>query len=548
MFNRKQPRVPHALRRIKCLLSCSFLSLLVGCNFLQLKPDDEITDPLAKMPATPAETVIEEPLPIIAMAEPVIVEVPEVLDLWDIMRGGFTLSTEHHARIGKFENWYAKHQGYINRVTKRSRPYWRHIVHRMQEENMPLELALLPVLETAFDPFAYSHARASGMWQFLSGTASDYGLEQNWWYDGRRDVVASTDAAILYLKHLHKIFDGDWLLALAAYNTGQGNLNKAIRRNRKAGKPTDFWSLKLPRETRAYVPQLLALSHIIADPEKYNITLPALSDAPYFARVDTLSQIDLAQAATLAGISIDELYLLNPGFNRWATDPKGPHRLFIPIDRVQQFNTGLQAIPADERIRWERYKIKRGDSLIRIAKKYNTSVESLKITNQLKSSRIRAGKTLLIPIASAPNSHYVYSIPERIRQRQSQSKGAKGSRRIDYVVKSGDSFWRIARQHKVSVKSLTRWNSMSPKDTLKPGRKLVIWSKGSPQAAAPNRASNGVVRQLSYKVRRGDSLARIASKFKVRISDITRWNSVSEKGYIHPGQLLKLFVDVTQAN
>lgn len=506
--------------------------VLTGCGAALNHKPEEISDSIVQAEPVP----VPEPVPPPEKPD----EATNEEDLWERIRAGFALQQYDHPQLEQYINWYASHPEYIERVFTRGQRYLYHITQRVEEEGLPLEIALMPVVESAFDPFAYSYATATGMWQFMSGTGSDYGLKQNWWYDGRRDVIDSTNAALSYLQRLHQLFDDDWLHALAAYNTGQGRLQRAINRNVKAGKPTDFWSLKLPRETRAYVPQLLALSKIIADPESYQITLPPLGNAPYFVAIDVGSQLDLAQAAEFAGITMDELYLLNPGFNRWATDPDGPHRLLIPAAKSDSFSEALAAVPQTQRISWRRYTIAPGDSLIKIARQFNTSAEALQSANNLRSSRIRAGDTLLIPKASMEGEHYAYSANQRRERTQSKASGGADSTKVSYTVRKGDSFWRIANHHKVSVSALARWNGMSPRETLKPGQTLVVWSK------APETDSTGVTRKLSYKVRTGDSLARIADKFNVSIKDITRWNGVSSKGYIHPGQSLTLFVDVTK--
>lgn len=229
--------------------------------------------------------------------------------------------------------WYARHQAYLDRVAERATPYLFHIVEEIERRGMPMELALLPIVESAFHPFAYSRSHASGIWQFIPGTGRNYGLKQNWWYDGRRDIVAATDAALRYLDKLNKEFHGNWLHALAAYNTGERNVGRAIKRNRKAGKQTDFWSLRLPRETRGYVPSLLAVAELLAEPEKYGITWQTIENKPYFTQVDIGGQLDLATAAGLADLSMDDLYTLNPAFNRWATAPDGPHHLLVPVGK-----------------------------------------------------------------------------------------------------------------------------------------------------------------------------------------------------------------------
>lgn len=467
-------------------------------------------------------------------------------NLWPRLRSGFALPETDHARVQTYLNWYKRNPHYIERVMDRGQRYLHYISRELETRDMPMELALLPIVESAFDPFAYSHGRASGIWQFIPGTARQYGLRQNWWYDGRRDPVASTEAALNYLEYLHQLFDGDWLLALAAYNSGQGTVRRAIRRNAERGQPTDFWSLRLPRETRAYVPQLLAISRVVADPEAQGLSLAPIPDKPYFAQVDVGSQIDLAQAADLAGMDLDELYMLNAGYNRWATDPEGPHRLLIPYEKARQFTEALKTLPREDRIGWHHYQVKPGDSLNRLAKRFNTSVKSIQSLNQLKGSMIRAGQPLLIPTATKSAAYYSHSSEQRRNRIQSRSKGGNDRIRISYQVRSGDSFWTIAKRHDTTVGALTNWNGMAPGDTLKPGQNLVIWTDhNAGNQARPEERS--LVRKVSYRVRRGDSLARIANKFNLSVKDIVNWNQVSTNSYIHPGQSLTLFVDITQS-
>jgi membrane-bound lytic murein transglycosylase D len=350
----------------------------------------------------------------------------------------------------------------------------------VERRNLPGELAMLPVVESAYQPFAYSPARASGIWQFIPSTGRVYGLRYSWWYDGRRDVVESTRAALDYLEKLHAEFSGDWLLALAAYNSGEGNVRKAINRNLRAGKPTDFWSLKLPRETRSYVPRLLAISAIVSEPAEYGLTLKSIPDEPYFAATTLDGQIDLALAAEMAEVSLEELYLLNPGFSRWATDPEGPHRLLLPVDAVNEFESRLAELPADERVRWHRHVISTGDTLGTIAHKYRTSVTALKQANNLRGTTIRAGHSLIVPVASRQLSDYRLSAD----MRRSMRRGVPGSgTKIIYRVRTGDNLWVISKRFGVTVNKLVRWNGLSKHSVLRPGKRLIIWrGKVAPEA------------------------------------------------------------------
>lgn len=465
-------------------------------------------------------------------------------DVWARLRANlsFDLTIENKA-IRQQRNWFAKHPDYFERVSRRAERYLFHVANAIEAQNMPAELALLPIVESAYDPFAYSHGRASGMWQFIPATGKHFGLQQDWWYDGRRDVIKSTDAALAYMRYLHKRFDGDWLLALAAYNSGEGNVRKAIKRNRALGKPTDFWSLKLPPETEAYVPKMLALAQILNSPESYGIKLPIIANQPYFETVEIGSQIDLAQAADLADITLDEIYLLNPGFNQWATHPNGPHKLNVPVAKAKAFKTNLAALPTDKRINWERYKIKSGDTLSVIASRYKTTSKILRQVNNLRGNSIRAGKVLFVPIASKGAEAYVLSAAERLNSKQNRTALSNRVKRI-HITQSGDSFWEIARRYGVGTRDVARWNNLGTTDTLRIGQKLVIWSKAQKTASS----SRQVIRKVGYKVRNGDSLARIAQKFNIKISDIESWNGINRKKYLQPGQSLKLYVDITQAS
>lgn len=460
-------------------------------------------------------------------------------DIWERIIAAYQLDLSvDNERIRSQIQWYSKHQSYMDRVADRGVRYLHFISEQIEARDVPGELALLPIVESAFDPFAYSHGRASGVWQFIPSTGRDFGLRQDWWYDGRRDIRAATEAALKYLYALQREFNGDWLLALAAYNSGAGTVRKAIRTNKKKGKATDFWALDLPRETRDYVPKLIALAKIIRDPSDYGLTLKPLSDEPYFAVVNTGGQIDLSQVAALADADLDEIYKLNPGYNRWATHPDGPHEVLVPVQQQSVFEDQLASLPAQQRVKWQRYSVKSGDSLITIARQFHTTPDVLQDANNIRGNIIRAGQQLLIPSAFRNQESYTQSVSQRLSRIKSLRRPGNTDK-VEYQVRSGDSFWGIARHHDVTVGELARWNGMAPGDPIKPGQTLVIWT----QKATPGKRE--VIRKINYRVRSGDSLARISQKFNVRMSDLKRWNANQVKNkYLQPGQTLTLYVDV----
>lgn len=466
--------------------------------------------------------------------EPIVIN-----NLWVRASNQFEFAIPDNRRVAVQRDWYLKHPAYMERVSKRAKPFLYYIVEQIEARGMPLELVLLPIVESAFDPFAYSHGRAAGMWQFIPGTAKRFGIEQTWWYDGRRDVIASTDAALDYLTYLLKMFDGNWLHALAAYNSGEGRVGRAIKRNKKAGKPTDFWSLDLPKETRAYVPKLLALADILAKQESYNFTWPTIDNTAVIATVETGSQLDLAFAAELADMDLQSLHALNAGFNRWATDPDGPHRLVLPQDKAEHFTKQLANADKKERLNWVRHKVKSGDSLLKLAKEYHTTVDVIQNVNDISGNMIRIGEHLMVPVALKKLDAYALSQDQRLATTQNKKRG---SYQLSHKVASGDTLWDLSRKYKISTRSLAKWNAMAPTDPLMPGKTLVIWVDD----ATNQQKRDAIMRTLTYTVRNGDSLARIAQKFNIRTSDITKWNSLNPKKYLQPGQKLTLHVDVTR--
>ena len=460
-------------------------------------------------------------------------------DLLQQLRDNFALNWTMNRRIEAEMNWFLRHPEYLDRVFTRSQRFLPHIVAELERRNLPLEIALLPIVESAFDPFAYSHGRAAGLWQIIPGTGRRFGIEQNWWYDGRRDILDSTRGALDYLTALHEMMDGDWLLAIASYNSGEGNVLRGVRRNRNAGKPTDFWNIRVPKETSTYVPRLLALVEIVRDPGSYGLSLPVVVNEPQFEIVETGSQIDLALAAGLAGIDMDTLYAFNPGLNRWATDPQGPHRLVLPVGQSDPFTESLAAVPEDQRVRWKRHKVRSGQTISEIADYYKTTIAEVREANNLRGNTIRAGSYLMIPMATEPLSAYVKSADAR---RDKIQNTARSGHKVEHIVASGESFWAISRRYDVGTRELAKWNGMAPRDTLSVGQKLVVWTDTAP-AETPR--SKNLTRKLNYTVRRGDSLYRIASRFRITISDLVRWNSIDKNKILRPGQRLTMYVDVT---
>jgi len=525
---------------------------LAGCAALpgddrESVAEDPAPDPHPVLTTADVDAMLAEPLPeprtvdqfLDLWSEPA--EEPAEQDIWARLRSGFDLADVDRQYIEAELSRFNARQPYFDMIAARGEPYMHHMLEAIEARDLPTELLLVAMVESAFQPFAYSHGRAGGIWQFQPATASRFGLRQDWWYDGRRDVLASTEAALDYLEYLHGFFDGDWLLALAAYNAGEGRVRNAVRSNEAAGRPTDFWYLSLPAETRNYVPRILALREIFAEPDEYGITLREVPDEPGLAVVEVDGQIDLALAAELADLPIEKIYRMNPAFNRWATHPDGPHELVVPPENADGLAAALGERDADELIRFHRHEIAPGESLGLIARRYGTSISQLRDVNDLQGDRIRAGDYLLVPTASRPDPEYALSAESR--QQAIQSRDRPGRQRIDHRVQAGDTFWDIARQHGVEVRELASWNNMAPGDTLRQGQTLAVWVEGG---AGGITGIDEHQQLVNYRVRQGDSLARIASRFNVSVNNIRDWNGLEVGGYLQPGQQLELHVDVRE--
>lgn len=452
-------------------------------------------------------------------------------DIWERMLHSFALPecSEHQSAL-QWARWYAERPEYMARVLKRAQPWIWYIVEELESRDMPGELALLPIVESAYDPFAYSSGRALGAWQFISETGRRYGLKQNWWYDGRRDVYASTQAALQYLFDLSEMFDGDWLLALAGYNSGEGRVARAVAYNRKIGKPTDFWNLKLPLETRGYVPKLLGLACLFRDAGQYGFELPATPDQPVITAVEFEQQTDLVLISQAAGIGIDVLFTLNPGYNRWATSPDGPWTVVLPLEGAERLEGKLARLNLNSLMKWDQVTVQNGDTLSRLAAVHHVPVDVIRSANNLKSDLIRAGQKLRLPRDEQllVDPLYATAAAELARLQA----GLLASERLTHRVRSGESLSVIARRYGVSVKNLQDWNKISDPRKLRAGQELVVFHSPAPQVSKPA--------STEYTVRAGDSLWSIARKHKVKMNDLMRWNGLNSASVLQPGQSLKI--------
>lgn len=382
--------------------------------------------------------------------------------IWQELINGYQLGDVQHPSIEKEIRQFSQRTISLQRQLGQARPYLFHLLQEIEKYDMPTEIALLPGVESGYRGNVYSRHGAAGIWQFMPTTGTYFGLKQDAWYDARQDFPQATDAALLYLRKLHKRFDNDWLLAIASYNAGGGTVARAIRKNLDQNKPIDFWSLDLPAETETYVPRLLALAKVVGHAEQYGMKLPNIDNQAHFAKVRIKKQLDLNVAAQLADMSTEDLLELNPGFKRWATHPHTSHDLLLPVKKADGFREKLAKLPADQWVRTKRHRIVPGDNLGRIARNYGVSIKDLKQANGLRNNNIRAGDYLTIPLSGTTSI-----------ARTGKGNKAPQNKKVHYQVVKGDSLYRIARQFSVQISDLKKWNGLNG-TYIKPGQRLTV--------------------------------------------------------------------------
>jgi len=516
------------------------LLFLSACS-VQTK-DDSLTASTTPVPApvpvpqsTATETAQNSLATPVEDSKPPLPTAPQYADIFERLEASFKLpSCEIDKTSQKWALWYADHPDYMARVLKRAEPWLFYIAEEIEKRNLPGEFAYLPIVESAFDPFAYSHMNAAGAWQFIASTGKNYGLQQNWWYDGRRDMYAATQAALDYLRDLGDRFDEDWLLALASYNAGEGRVGRLVRKQKARNQPADFWHLKLPKETRAYVPKMLGLHCLFANPEKYGLSLPDIPNTPQVVVIDTGTQTDLVLAAQLADMSISDLYALNPGYSRWATAPNGPNRIVLPRLNAENMTVRLADLEPEALMRWDYVSVESGDTLGKLAIKHNVPVEVIRTTNNLSSDVININQRLQLPREGIDRIDPLYAAAA-IELQKMQNRLVAPTR-INHRIRNGESLSTIAKRYRVRVSDIQRWNGISDPGKIRAGKNLKIFKSKAGGSSYSSQKSG----KTQYTVRRGDSLWKIAKKHRVKIDDLKRWNNLSSKSILRPGQKLTL--------
>jgi membrane-bound lytic murein transglycosylase D len=486
-----------SFRNFAVLVLLGLLQACAGPQPAAEAPPGTAASPVAAAPAAPAvpATAVESRAPRTAAPAPAEpppfdgerVEIKDPLrglptidrtvppdDLWERIRRGFGVQDLDNKLVNDKVAYYKAQPEYLQRVFNRSRLYLYHIVEELEKRGMPTELALLPMVESAFNPMAYSRAHASGLWQFIPGTGKRYDLDQNWWYDGRRDIVDSTAAALEYLTRLYEMH-GDWQLALASYNWGENAVARAIAKNRAAGLPTDYAHLKMPAETRHYIPKLQALKNIIRDPKAFGIDLGPLPNTPYFTTYDDVQDIDVQLAAKLAEMPVEEFIALNPGFSRPLIRAANTPRIVLPADKIDVFRSNLEKHDKSL-VSWKSYRPKKGDTLESIAKKHGLTLAQLKEVNGIASRTKTVPSLLVVPNNIADGREVrkmpiMYAPPIPMR-----------TRRVFHTVRAGDTMYSVAKRYGVAVEDLQRWNAV---DKIRPGQKLAV------EVRAPTKRAKG---------------------------------------------------------
>ena len=449
--------------------------------------------------------------------------------LWAEMDSNFKLTNHPPQMMTVWSlHWFTTRKRYISELTHNAQPYLYYVYKETQKRGMPAEIALIPMIESNYNPFVYSHRGATGLWQMMPGTASGNGLHIDWWYDGRRDIIASTKAALDYMEYLHKRFNGDWLLAMAAYDSGEGTVRNAIKRNKRLHKPTDFWSLKLPKETRNYVPKILALANIIKSPSRYNVKLEPIPNSPFFATTMMSGQIDLNEVAKLAQTKLSNIRLLNPGFRRWATAPNHNYTLLLPKRKIEIFAKNFNSSP-NLKVTWMHHKVEAGQSLSLLAQKFNTKTNIIKRVNNMKNDNLRVGQHLLIPLAMQTMAGHITLTTTKTNYRIAEDK-VPGPKRYLHTVAPHETLWSISARYGLTPAKIRYWNGLSYHAKLRSNQKLVLW--------LPHHFVN---KTIKYHVRSGDSLSVIAERFSTSVDSLKQWNSLADDEPIRIGQMLHIY-------
>ena len=444
--------------------------------------------------------------------------------IWKKINTGFCLDTVHSIRVDKEINWFLNNKAFLYRSIERAKPFLYHVVSELEKNNLPFELALLPIVESGYQPYAYSPSKAAGIWQFIPPTAREYNLSSNWWYDGRRDILNSTKAATHFLKDMHRHFKKDWLLAIASYNTGAGKVGRSIKRVKYVIGKTSFWDLSLPRETEIYVPKLLALRDIISNPRKYNIKLPQLKNEPYTKFVKISYPIDFFTISILSDVSEKQLYSLNPGFNTWYFLPSMQNKILLPIKNIKIFKERYAKF---SRLIYQKksHTIQSGDTLSSISRLYNVSIKSIKVLNNLKSDLIIAGKKLKLPLKGVSTTSGSLTINNK------KYKIHDKSFNYNHLVKRYDNWYKIAKFYNIKLRSLLSWNNATKKTKLLVGDKVIIKMK-TPILSNTDKIN------LRYVVNLGDTTNIVSTGFSISKSTLLKTNNIKKSKYLMAGKNL----------
>jgi len=587
-------------------LQILLLASFYGCA--TVSPPQKATQDVAPVPAVvqPSPAAVESPDPALvtapAEADDPIAEIVKITpytedDLWARIRTGFRLPNLDNPLVTQQEEWYTSHADYVRRMTERSGRYLFYIVQEIERRGMPTEIALLPMIESAYNPTALSRSRASGMWQFIPSTGKHFGLDQNWGYDGRRDVLAGTNAALDYLQKLYGMF-GSWDLALAAYNAGEGTVSRAIAANVRKGRPTDYQSLHLPVETRHYVPKLQAVKNVVLDPDAYGVALEAVPNKPYFASVDIRKHIDVPLAARFADLSLEEFAALNPAYNTPLISPRDSERLLLPIDNAEVFRLNMQRYGNRQLHSWQAYQGRSGEQVNRIAAKFHLTPAQLRSQNKIQEKRgkLRFAQLLLVPLHQDALPQQITTLASARRALKEKAEAstllsavvAEKTLPGTYVVHKGDTLFAMARRFGTTVGDLQEKYHLND-SAVKIGATLALAATPDAAAAAPvaspvavapvavallpaavagapatdDPIQNLIVRQAMeerapsapllaknstslrasfYVIRPGDTLYGIAKLFKVAVEDVMRWNNLNEVSKLMPGHRVRIML------